>query len=192
MNDNTGPTFKPAQLMPLDECDVVVRSLQPSDTDALHEIMSDWELVRQLGSWPWPPDRAFTASRCKPYDGNGFVWGIFACDELLGTMGVTEGDLGYCLKPSARGKGIASHLVRDAVDLAFKNPNLTRITASVWHDNHASSQLLEKLSFSQLGEQVQHSLARDEPTLCYKYLLTRTHWDGLRSRGEWTIAAAEL
>ncbi|WP_373635459.1 GNAT family N-acetyltransferase [Yoonia sp. SS1-5] len=171
--------------------DIHTRNLQPSDLDALHQIVSDWQVVRQLGSWPWPPDRDFTASRCKPYAGDGFVWGIFDGQELLGTMGVTEGDLGYCFKPDAWGRGIATKMGRKAVEKAFENPGLTRITASAWHDNPASDRVLEKLSFSLLSEKVQHALARDEPTLCYKYLLTRVHWDGLRSRGEWTIAAAE-
>ena len=191
-NDKTGPAFKPAQLMPLDECDVGVRSLGADDVDALHDIMSDFELVHQMGRWPWPADRAFTQSQCKPYAGAGFIWGIFGCDELLGIISVIEGDLECCLKPDARGKGIASHVVRDVVDEAFKDQSLTRITASVWHDNIATAQLLEKISFSQLGQRTQLCLARNEPIPCFKFLLTRTHWDGLRSRREWTIAAPEL
>lgn len=167
------------------------RGLRPGDVDALHAIVSDWEVVRQLGSWPWPPDYAFTKSRCQPYDGDGFVWGIFEDDTLLGTMGVTNGDLGYCFSKAVWGRGIATCFGKKAIDHAFKDQKLTRITASCWHDNCASDRVLEKLSFSQLGERVQHALARDEQTLCYKYLLTRTHWDGLRSRGEWIIAAAE-
>ncbi|MEJ6401826.1 GNAT family N-acetyltransferase [Yoonia sp. 2307UL14-13] len=171
--------------------DITYRPLQPADADALHDIVSDWEVVRQLGSWPWPPDRAFTESRCKPYEGDGFVWGIFDGDALIGTMGVTDGDLGYCLKKSHWGRGIATHVGMRAVEKAFADPDVTRITASAWHDNAASDRVLTKLSFSLLSEKLQHAKARDEPTRCYKYLLTRTHWDGLRSRGEWTIAAAE-
>ncbi|PUB12702.1 GNAT family N-acetyltransferase [Yoonia sediminilitoris] len=167
------------------------RFLQPQNTDALHDIVSDWDVVRQLEAWPWPPDRSFTQSRCRPYDGDGFVWGIFEDDVLLGIMGVTKGDIGYCFRQSAWGRGIATHFGRLAINFAFQDPALTKITASCWHDNEGSDRVLHKLSFCQLGEQVQHAFARDEPTLCYKYLLTRTHWDGLRSRGEWTIAAAQ-
>ncbi len=168
------------------------RALSPVDADALHDIVSDWDVVRQLGSWPWPPDRAFTQSRSKPYDGNGFVWGIFRGRDLLGTVGVTEGELGYALKRSEWGKGIMTRAARRAVEHAFQDPKLRKITASTWGDNDASAHLLMKLSFSQLGEKVIHSKARGVPTLCYQHLLSRTHWDGLRSRGEWTIAAAEL
>ena len=35
------------------------RMLQPTDAPALHAIASHWEVVRQLGSWPWPPEPAF-------------------------------------------------------------------------------------------------------------------------------------
>ena len=39
------------------------------DTDALHRIVSHWDVVRQLASFPWPPDLAFTATRAQPYHG---------------------------------------------------------------------------------------------------------------------------
>lgn len=171
--------------------DIITRILQPSDADALHDVVSDWQVVRQLGSWPWPPDRDFTASRSKPYEGNGFVWGLFDGDMLIGTMGVTDGELGYCLKKSHWGRGIATRFGMAAIDKAFADPALTRIKATAWHDNDASDRVLEKLGFCQLSTKVEHAKARDEPTACHQYLLTRTHWDGLRSRGEWTIAAAE-
>ena len=60
------------------------RSLDPADLPELHGIVSHWEVVRQLGTFPWPPDRDFTAGRAKPYAGRGFVWGMFREGRLIG------------------------------------------------------------------------------------------------------------
>ena len=63
---------------------IVARSLHPSDVDDQHTIASAWSVVRQLGRWPWPPDRAFTTQRSVPYAGPGFVWGLRQDDRLIG------------------------------------------------------------------------------------------------------------
>ena len=171
--------------------DLCYRPLGPQDAPALHQIVSDWNIVRQLGSWPWPPEKAFTDGRSLPFDGDGFVWGIFDNDQLIGTVGVTEGELGFKLRPSAHRRGIMTAAARAAIEHAFDTLDLNKIKARTWFDNAASANLLMKLSFSQLGQRVEPSVARGVPTLCYHFLLTRVHWDDLRSRGEWTIAAAE-
>ena len=40
--------------------DYRLRPLGPADAADLHAVASHWAVVRQLGRWPWPPDRAFT------------------------------------------------------------------------------------------------------------------------------------
>ena len=45
------------------------RDLMPHDAPALHAIVSGWEVVRQLGSWPWPADYDQTLARAVPYAG---------------------------------------------------------------------------------------------------------------------------
>ncbi|WP_296427836.1 GNAT family N-acetyltransferase [Yoonia sp.] len=161
--------------------DVTYRYLRPTDLDGLHALVSDWDIVRQLGSWPWPADRSFTARRCITYPGTGFIWALMQDDKLIGTMGVTEGDLGYCLAPMAWGQGIATRLARLAINHAFRDPALLWINASVWHDNPGSLHVLEKLGFSHAADDTQHALARNTPTLCHHYQLTRIQWDSLRS-----------
>lgn len=51
---------------------VTYRAVRPQDFDALHALVSLWDVTRNLGSWPWPPDPEFTAKRCQPFEGDGF------------------------------------------------------------------------------------------------------------------------
>ena len=66
--------------------DITYRTVRESDFDAMHRIVSHWDVVRQLGGWPWPPDPDFTRTRAQAYKGNGFVWAICDDDRLIGTM----------------------------------------------------------------------------------------------------------
>ena len=160
--------------------DITYRSLRPQDADALHGLVSDWDVVRQLGSWPWPPQRAFTQSRCKTYAGNGFVWGIFAKD-LIGTVAITEGELGYSLVRAQWGKGIVTYIAGVAIDHGFRDPARQSITASIWSDNAGSRKVLTKLGFLMDRVGTEHALARDAPTETIYYSLTRAAWHRLRT-----------
>lgn len=163
------------------DSDLTYRDLRADDTDALHAIVSDWRVTRQLGSWPWPAVRDFTKSRCTTYGGRGFVWGIFTKNQLVGTVGVSEGDLGYCLAPPAWGQGIASRAAQFAIDHAFRDPSLLCISASVWDDNVGSPRVLAKSGFEYVETTTMHALARDAQTLCHHYSLERAAWHRLRT-----------
>ncbi len=75
--------------------DISYRNIEERDFDDLLALVSEWEVVRQLGGWPWPPDEAFTLGRSKPYEGDGFVWAICDDGRLVGSIGVTDGSIGY-------------------------------------------------------------------------------------------------
>jgi hypothetical protein len=80
--------------------DLSYRDLGPADFDAVHATASHWDVVRQLGSWPWPTDPAFTHTRCVPFAGHGFVWGIVLDAQLVGSVAMTGGELGYTIDPA--------------------------------------------------------------------------------------------
>ncbi|WP_106744167.1 GNAT family N-acetyltransferase [Yoonia maritima] len=155
------------------------RDLRLEDTDALHAIVSDWDVVRQMGSWPWPPQYRFTESRCTTYKGAGFVWGLFA-PELIGMVAVTEGELGYLLAREYWGKGIVTAMARTAINHGFRDPALLEVTASIWGDNHGSGRVLAKLGFVKTHDGTEHALARDEKTTSHYYSLSRDVWHRLR------------
>lgn len=165
--------------------ELTYRDLAPDDTDALHAIMSDWSVVRQLGGWPWPPSRAFTASRSVPYaKGDGFIWGVFADGVLAGTVGVTGGWLGYAFSPRFQGQGIGGRSVRHGITHAFERFDLARIEANTWDDNRPSYALLQKLGFTHWQTHYEHAKARGLPVLCHEHRLTRSAWDCLRATAQ--------
>ncbi len=125
-----------------------LRGMEPGMLEAFHEIMSDWEVVRRTGTWPWPPNRAFTASRCKPMTPSvGFAGLIYLADTAIGSLAIKEGALGYTIARAQWGRGYASEIARAAVNHAFATYDWPGLTADVFDDNPASARVLEKLGF---------------------------------------------
>ncbi len=152
------------------------RALHPSDAGALHAIVSDWHVVRQLGSFPWPPDPAFSASRVVPFTGDGFVWGVCLAGALIGTVAVTNGELGYMIAPAHQRQGFAHHACRRAIGHAFDTLVLDQITAGVWADNAGSMALLTKLGFVVTAATAEMSRARGVVADGFDMRLTRADW----------------
>ena len=157
--------------------DLTYRNIRPGDFDDLHAMVSHWSVTRQLGGWPWPADPDFTRSRCKPYEGDGFIWAICVDDRLIGTVGVTNGDLGYMLNPAHHGQGIMRRAARAAVDHAFQTSDRDHLTGSTWYDNPTSARLLERLGFVHWQTTYIRSRARGFPVLVHHRRLTRTAWE---------------
>ena len=152
------------------------RDLQAFDAPALHELVSGWQVVRQLGSFPWPADPAFTATRATPYVGAGFAWGAFCDGVLIGTVAVTNGELGYMIAPAQWRKGFAGEACRHALAHAFDTLDVMEITAGVWADNAASRALLEKLGFEMAAPTYEMSKARGVIADGFDMMLTRAAW----------------
>ena len=170
--------------------DITIRDLGPADVDDLHAIAQHWSVVRQLGGWPWPADRAFTASRSTPYTGRGFVWGLERDGRIVGSMAITRAELGYMLHPDVWGQGIATRIARRAIAHAFATDDLDWIDASVWADNAASAHVLRKLGFTHWQTRFEHARARGHPAQAHHFRLTRRTHDGLRMSPKWRNSAA--
>ncbi|WP_373352784.1 GNAT family N-acetyltransferase [Pseudoroseicyclus sp. CXY001] len=153
------------------------RNLGPGDAAQLHEIASDWAVVRQLGGWPWPPRKEFSEARSAPYGGDGFVWGVFEGRRLLGTVGVVNNDLGYMYRMDLAGRGIATRAGRAALTAAFAG-EVEAITGSAWADNPASARVLLKLGFQELPLQLDWSKSRREVVAIRRFRLARADWGG--------------
>ncbi|MBQ2263191.1 MAG: GNAT family N-acetyltransferase [Loktanella sp.] len=164
--------------------DLTYRPPQASDFEAMHAIVSDWSVVRQLGSFPWPAAPDFTRQRCRAYGGQGFVWAICRDDQMIGTVAVTRGELGYKLAPGEQGKGIMTRACSDAINHGFAQWDWPCLTASVWWDNAASAKVLRRCGFIHWQTRYHHSIARRSPTLLHDYRLTRADWEDLRSAAQ--------
>ncbi len=138
---------------------LVYRNLQAADLDALHAIVSQFDVVRQLSSFPWPALRDFTRNRAQPYLGNGFVWGAVLGPRLIGTVAVTGGELGYMIAPDQWRQGLATEVCKTAITHAFATGH-DHLIAGVWADNAPSLALLGKLGFRVTGQDLSRNIAR--------------------------------
>lgn len=164
---------------------LLLRPYRPSDAAALCDIVSHWQVVRQLGSWPWPPNPEVTSARAKPFEGSGDVWVITQDQRMIGSIGITlapEGPpdaiptIGYMMHPAAQARGLMTEAARAALSDAFTRHNWPRIDATCWADNSASQHLLQKLGFHKTGTSSSFSAARNAQTDEITYSLTKTNW----------------
>lgn len=155
------------------------RSLYPTDAPALHEMVRHRQVTRMLGpKWPWPADPAFAASRARPFSGSGFVWGIFRGGDLIGTVGITGGDLGYALHPDHQRQGLMREACKAALSHAFADLALGSVRAAVWADNAASLSLLRQLGFRVCGAHMGRNALRRGPSPGFDLVLTAAGWRG--------------
>lgn len=127
-----------------------MRRAQPDDLDALHAIHADFDVVRQTASWPWPPDRAFSATRCQPADpARGMAGPIFANAEMVGMMGILDREMGYGIARAHWGRGYATEMGRALIAHVWASHDWPTIEACVFTDNPASARVLEKLGFAE-------------------------------------------
>ncbi len=147
---------------------LVLRDASKSDIKATHAIASDFDVVRNTGSWPWPPDPAFTASRCQPVPADeGLGGAIFCGEDLVGMARVFgDGDLGYVLGRPYWGQGYATEICRALIDLTFATRRWPRLKACVFDDNPGSARVLLKLGFTEGAHCTSRCTARgqDLPT----------------------------
>ena len=151
------------------------RPLQNTDLEALHAVVSHFDVVRQLASYPWPPDRSFTRSRAQPFLGRGFVWGVFRDQRLIGTVAVTGDELGYMFAPDVWGQGYGAEACHIALKRAFAEGR-DHITAGIWADNAASLGLLHKLDFKIVGNDLSLNKARGVEVAGHMLRLDRACW----------------
>ena len=150
--------------------------MQATDLDQLHALVSHWDVVRQLASFPWPPERDFTRTRAQHYTGRGFVWGAFLHGRLIGTVAVTGEELGYMFAPDVWGQGFAFEACSLAVARAFAQGR-DHLEAGIWADNAASSGVLRKLGFKVVADDLSFNKARGVEVAGYMLRLTRLDWE---------------
>ena len=140
---------------------LVLRPEEPADLDAVHHIVSQWEVARWTASWPWPPDRAVTEERVMgaPPE-QGMIASIVRDGAVIGIAGLEDGELGFMLAPEAWGQGYATEACAALLEFGFASTDWPEITAVVFKGNDASLRVLFKLGFVVTGESVSHCRAR--------------------------------
>ncbi len=149
----------------------------PSDLEAMHAIASDWDVVRNVSSWPWPADRVFTASRLDGVSVEaGIVGAVCLNGQVIGGMGIHDRGMGYIFGQAHWGQGYATEIGRILIDHCFARYDWDQITADVWADNPASLRVLTKLGFRTTGMATRPCAAQGKDVAAIDLALTRQDW----------------
>ena len=142
--------------------DLVIRSLEVSDAGQVVEAVS--ESLPELSQWmPWAQfepqsviqREGLIAQWSQDWDEKkDFPVGIFRDDQLVGCSGlhmrhgVGQLDIGYWVRTSCVGQGIAARTARALTDVAFLLPEVQEVL--IFHDvaNFRSQFIPQRLGFS--------------------------------------------
>lgn len=147
------------------------------DFTALHRLVSDYQVVKWTGTWPFPAEQALTRRRCVPMDAvRGFFGLVFLDDALIGAMGFEQGELSYMFGRTHWGKGYATEIGRAMIARAFQITDWPGLSARVGQTNAGSARVLEKLGFQRTGTGTCNSVAQGCDLTSFEYELTRRNW----------------
>ena len=159
-------------MLPLRTERVLLRALRAADAAVLLAYRNDPEVARYQ-DWPLPyPEedaarlvRAMTVAD-GPVAGEWVQIAIEHGGAMVGDLGIHLSDdgatatIGYSLRRSAHGHGLATEAVGAAVDWLLDVAGVGRIEATVDPANVASSRLLGRLGFRYAGRTVHSSKVR--------------------------------
>lgn len=138
----------------------------PADGDALTEILSDEEVVRDVDDGaPFSREKTleFLAAMTASLETNGFCrWKVIekSSGEIVGSCGfgriaeTGEIELGYLFRRNSWGKGYATEIARAAALYGFESLGFREIVALTAPDNTASHGVLRKIGFAARGVEV--------------------------------------
>lgn len=167
-------SLSPSGFAPIKTERLLLRPLQADDAAALHRLVNDWAVVRNLSKLPFPyprelADEWIRSTARQIEGGTGFHLAIAGQEdgsELVGCVGLRldmtpgVGNLGYWVGRRFWGHGVASEAVTRLSRWALANLDLDRLEAHVAVDNPASAAVLRKGGFREVGRGEEGFLAR--------------------------------
>ena len=181
----TGDTAASPAFTPLTTERLVLRPLAPGDAEALHRLVNDWEVTRNLAVVPFPYPRQLAddwilSTHRSLADGSGYQLAITGREGeqeiLVGVVGLRIdapariGRLGYWVGRRFWGHGVATEAAGRLARWALANLDLDHLAAGVIADNAASAAVLRRIGFRQTGEGTEPFLARggEHPVLRFE------------------------
>lgn len=169
---------------PLQAGDVVLRTLRPGDAAALHRLINDWDVAKNLSRVPFPYPRDLadewigTTHRLLA-EGRAFHLAIERDGVLIGGIGLTldedgtTAELGYWIGRPYWRQGAALAAATRMSRWALATLPIRAVTAAVLIDNAASRAVLARAGFRETGtgERRFESRGRDMPVVQFE--LTR-------------------
>jgi RimJ/RimL family protein N-acetyltransferase len=174
----------------------------PEDVAAYHAVHDDWDVVKNLGTAPWPftlddaRDRIAKAADIPQHEASCVIFlHTDQGPELVGSIGfgrwndrVRHPEIGYSIARSHWGKGIAVEAGEAILATAFLGIGHPLIGASHFVDNPNSGKVLRRLGFEPTGAIVPYPCrARGCDVDSVEYVLTRERW--LQRNGAYREAA---
>lgn len=128
-----------------------MRDAGHDDIASVNAFVTDFDVIRNTGSWPWPPDADFTAKRCQPIPPEQGLGGVVLRDDtVIGMASIFgEGELGYMFARDHWGQGYATEICGALVAAAFATGQWPHLKACVFDDNPGSAHVLRKLGFAE-------------------------------------------
>ena len=179
MPDAAAPDFAP-----LHAGSVRLRPLLPEDAAALHRLLNDWDVAKNLSRVAFPYPRALAdewilTTRRLLAEGRAFHLAIERDGAVIGGIGLTleedggSAELGYWIgRPHWRqgaGLAAATRLSR----WALANLGIRAVTAAVLTDNIPSRALLARAGFREVGAGERHFESRGRSMPVVLFELTR-------------------
>ena len=182
------PLAPPDTFAPLATERLILRPLVPEDAEALHRLVNDWEVTRNLAVVPFPyprklADNWILSTRRSLAEGRGYQLAITGREgeheTMVGVVGLRIdrtarcGRLGYWVGRRFWGHGVASEAAGRLARWALANLDLDRLEAGVITDNPASAAVLRRIGFRQTGEGTDSFLARGGEHAVWRFEATR-------------------
>ncbi len=161
-----------AEFAPLHTERLTLRPLTLADADALHRLVNDWEIARNLARVPFPYPRPLAndwiASTHKDLtEGTGLHLAITGdeggVEHLVGVVGLQidrktrSAELGYWVGRRYWGHGVAVEAAGKLARWALANlEDIDYLSARVALDNPASMAVLRRIGFRDTGRQAEH------------------------------------
>jgi len=148
----------------LEREDLRLRPLRQDDIDDLFALQSDTRVMRYW-SFPAWTRREQAAERIEKLardreNAEFYTWAVTldGADRLVGTVSLfaisrehRRAEIGYALASSLWGRGIATRMLRVAIDFAFGTLDLWKLEADIDPRNEASCRLVERVGFVREG-----------------------------------------
>lgn len=157
---------------------LTISPFEEGDAARLADIVSDPGVASMMSSFTqaYTEGQALERIRSGAFRGTlGFSAAIRRNGEVIGLIGIggEPTDTAYLLGRDYWGQGYATEAMEGFLTDVFSRFDLAEVEAGSFADNPASQHVLKKLGFVKTGETMEHSKARLEPALCFKYRLTR-------------------
>lgn len=176
MPDATAPAFAP-----LHAGDVTLRPLHAEDAAAVHRLINDWDVAKNLSRVPFPyprdlADEWIGTTQALLAEGRAFHLAIERGGAVIGGIGLTldedgaTAELGYWIGRPYWRQGAALAAATRLSRWALANLGIRAVTAAVLTDNAASRAVLGRAGFREAGEGQRRfeSRGRDMPVVQFE------------------------